>query len=239
MPPFGVPARVELLPRFAAGLRRLEKHSHVWVFGWFDRAERDLLEVTPRGVADHGPEGLHGVFAVRSPARPNPIGLTAARIVRIESAAIEVDRLDFLDGTPVVDLKPYFASRDLIFSASNQSIGRPADREALRESLLFQAERFHGERCGDLELGVRIVAHFRAEVLDMEEIAGWRIAVPLGRPCLVDTLMGTTRATPGRRTLAFQPDDCVVFERGDRRVVYDLAVPEPELFRPRFNDGLG
>ena len=84
MPPLGAPAAVDLFPEFADGLLRFEKHSHIWVMAWLDGAERDVLQVTPRGVRDRGPDGLHGVFSVRSPARPNPIGLTAARVLRVE-----------------------------------------------------------------------------------------------------------------------------------------------------------
>lgn len=227
MPPLGAPARLELFPEFAPGLLRLEKHSHVWVLGWLDAASRQVLEVTPKGVSDRGPEGLHGVFAVRSPVRPNPIGLTAAKILRVEGSSIEVDRLDFLDGTPLLDLKPYFVSRDLIFSAANAQIGRPASREALRESLLFQVLHFHGELCSGAALGVRIVEHYRAEVLGMTDPSQWRVGAPLDRGCLVDALLGITRASLGRGSLWFLAQDCVRFEHGDRVTVYRL-VAEPE-----------
>lgn len=114
---FGVPSTVEILPQFADALLRIEKHSHIWVLGWIDRGERDVLQVIPRGGSE-----LHGVFAVRSPARPNPIGLTSARLLKREGLVLHLDKLDFLDGTVVVDIKPYFAVRDLHFSASNVRI---------------------------------------------------------------------------------------------------------------------
>jgi tRNA-Thr(GGU) m(6)t(6)A37 methyltransferase TsaA len=230
MPPLGAPARVEVFPEYLDGLYRLEKHSHVWVFAWLDAAEREILQVTPRGVPDRGPEGLHGVFAVRSPARPNPIGLTLARIVRLEDAALQVDRLDFMDGTPVIDLKPYFASRDIVFSATNVQIGRPASPEALRESLLMQAVNFHGEVCADLELAVRMMTHFRAEILGMTEPEQLRITAPLGRPHLIDALMGMTRATPGRETLHLSGTDDVRLEHDNSVVEYELT---PEGYRIR------
>ena len=245
MPPLGVPAQVELFPEYADGLLRLEKHSHIWVLAWLEGAERDVLQVTPRGVTDPGPDGLHGVFAVRSPARPNPIGLTAARVVNRQGLTLSLDRLDFADGTPVIDLKPYFASRDLVFSAFNAPIGRPASRQALRDSLLMQALSFHGERCGDLALGVRVVEHFRSEVLGMGEPEEWRVQVPLERPCLIDALMGITRATPGRGSLLFQGSDSVRLEHQGSVYEYVLAAtdrrdpgtvlgaPEEELFTLR------
>lgn len=223
MPPLGAPGAVEVFPEYSDGLLRLEKHSHLWVFGWLDRGERDVLQVTPRGVADAGPEGKHGVFAVRSPARPNPIGLTAARIVRREGLRIEFDRLDFMNGTQVLDLKPYFVARDAILSARNVQIGRPSAREALRESLRMQAYAFHGEQCGDLELAVAVVEDFRADALDLNDIEGWTIHAPIDRLCVLDALMGMTRATPGRGTLRLTPSGPVVFERGGAVWEYRLG----------------
>jgi tRNA-Thr(GGU) m(6)t(6)A37 methyltransferase TsaA len=245
MPPLGAPAQVELFPEYADGLWRIEKHSHIWVLAWLEAAERKVLQVTPRWVSDPGPEGLHGVFAVRSPSRPNPIGLTAARVVSRQGLTLELDRLDFADGTPVIDLKPYFASRDVVFSALNAPIGRVTSRQALRESLLMQALNFHGELCAELALGVRIVEHFRWEVLGASEPEQWKVQAPPEHGCLIDALMGMTRATPGRGTLRFHASDAVRFEHrgsvyeylpadtGHMEAAMVLAAPDKELFRLR------
>jgi tRNA-Thr(GGU) m(6)t(6)A37 methyltransferase TsaA len=223
MPRLGAPGAVELFEEFRPGLLRLEKHSHLWVLAWMDEAERDLLQVIPRGVEERIPENLHGVFAVRSPARPNPIGLTLGRILGVNGARIELDRLDFVDGTPVVDLKPYFVGRDMIYSASNIQIGRPANREAAREALAAQAVNFHGELCAELELGVDLYTDFRAEVLDFEEPASLRVTAPADRPHLLDALMGMTRASFGRGTLALGEPGTVRFEHDGRVTTYELA----------------
>lgn len=220
MPPLGVPAAVEIFQEFAAAMHRMTKHSHVWVLAWLDARERDVLQVTPRGVTDRGPESLHGVFAVRSPARPNPVGLTACRVRRIDGLRIDVDRLDFLDGTPVLDLKPYFVSRDAILAANNAPIGKPVSRELMRASLALQAENFHGEMCAGLALGVRLIEHYRDRFYGLGEPEQWRVAAPLGRACLIDAIMGMTRVTPGRGTLAFHDRDAVRI--GD--VEYELTV---------------
>jgi tRNA-Thr(GGU) m(6)t(6)A37 methyltransferase TsaA len=98
---------IEVAPRYADGLRDLETSSHVIVLYWMDRAPRNLVLQTPRHYGD-----TRGVFALRSPARPNPIALSVAELVRIEGARLEVRGLDCLDGTPLLDLKPYFASTD-------------------------------------------------------------------------------------------------------------------------------
>lgn len=209
MPPMGGPAAVELFPQFEAGLLKLEKHSHFWILGWLmGRPERDVLQVTPRGVEPNPPESLHGVFAVRSPARPNPIGLTAARLVRREGLLLTFDRLDFLDGTPVLDLKPYFVSRDMVFSATNRAVGRPRSREALRESLLLQVANFHPVSHPDVELAVRLMERFRVDDMGWVEPEEWDITAPATRPHLVSALMGMTRVSPGRG-LSFGQDEAV------------------------------
>ncbi len=222
MPTLGAPASVEVLPQFAAGLHRLEKHTHLWVLAWLDQVSRETLQVTPRGVSDRGPEGLHGVFAVRSPVRPNPIGLSVARVVRREALVIEFDRLDFVDGTPIVDLKPYFVTRDLVFTARNEQIGRPADLEALRESLRLQALLFHGETCADLETAVGILTHFRGGPLGMVDPYDWRITAPLSRTHLIDALMGMTRCTPGRGDMKWTLAAEVCIHHGGREYHYEL-----------------
>ncbi|HWR50698.1 MAG TPA: tRNA (N6-threonylcarbamoyladenosine(37)-N6)-methyltransferase TrmO [Bryobacteraceae bacterium] len=220
--PLGVRAAIELLPEYASGLLKFERHSHVWVLAWLDRAERDVLQVTPRGVADPSPAGLHGVFAVRSPVRPNPIGLTLAHVLGVKGTRIELDRLDLLDGTPVIDLKPYFVNRDIVFSAANVQIGKPLSREALHDSLMLQAVNFHGEQCPDVELAVTLYEQFRADVLEMEDPVGILVTAPLVRPHLIDGLMGMTRATPGRGNLCYGSENKVCFEAFRKSATYDL-----------------
>ncbi|MBI4902390.1 MAG: tRNA (N6-threonylcarbamoyladenosine(37)-N6)-methyltransferase TrmO [Acidobacteria bacterium] len=193
MPAFGVPAVVELNAEMAPALLRIEKHSHFWVMAWLmGRPERDVLQVVPRGVDPDTPDSMHGVFAVRSPARPNPIGLTAARLERVEGTRLHFDCLDFLDGTPVLDLKPYFVARDLIFCASNLTIGRPRTRDARRESLLLQAGHFVSESHPDVAVAVRIIEHFE---LTHGFTPITQIEAPLARPHLVDALIGITKLT--------------------------------------------
>lgn len=207
MPPWGVPAVLEIFPEFAPALLEIGKHSHIWVLAWLNqgRDERHVLQVTPRGVRDSGPGGLHGVFAVRSPARPNPIGLTATRIERIDGASIHVDRLDFLNQTPIIDIKPYFVTRDLIFSANGRQVGRNASREALRESLTAQAVAYHGRLTADVALAVRIIEHYRLVHHQLNDPASWHIQAPAARPEILDALTGITRVTLGRRTLVLSP----------------------------------
>jgi tRNA-Thr(GGU) m(6)t(6)A37 methyltransferase TsaA len=98
---------IELDPRYEAGLADVRGCTHLIVLYWMDRAPRNLVLQTPRhyGVA-------RGVFALRSPARPNPIAMSVVQLIEIDGVRLRARGLDCLDGTPLLDLKPYFASTD-------------------------------------------------------------------------------------------------------------------------------
>lgn len=96
---------LEILPELEAGLTDIEGFSHLFVIWVFDRATGYELLGTP--PSDTRP---HGVFATRSPRRPNPIGLTVVELLRREGTSLHVRGVDMLDGTPVVDLKPFFSN---------------------------------------------------------------------------------------------------------------------------------
>lgn len=96
---------LELLPEFELGLTDIEGFSHLFVVWVFDRSEGFELLGTP--PIDDRP---HGVFATRSPRRPNPIGLTVVELLRREGARLHVRGVDMLSGTPVLDIKPYLSN---------------------------------------------------------------------------------------------------------------------------------
>ena len=108
-------ATIELRPELAPALLGLPGFSHVWVFYWFhgnDRPEeRATLQVHPRRDPTNP---LTGVFATRAPVRPNLIGMTCCRIVSINKNILEVEGLDALEGSPVLDLKPYIPASDAL-----------------------------------------------------------------------------------------------------------------------------
>ena len=98
---------IEVDPLWADALTDVETCSHLLVLYWMNRARRDLVLQVPR----HDGEP-RGTFALRSPVRPNPIAVSAARLVERKGRLLSVVGLDCLDGTPLLDLKPYFASTD-------------------------------------------------------------------------------------------------------------------------------
>ncbi|MBZ9807508.1 tRNA (N6-threonylcarbamoyladenosine(37)-N6)-methyltransferase TrmO [Mesorhizobium sp. BR1-1-9] len=111
----GQPAVLTIEPLYRAGLHGLERASHVVILSWLHHAPRSLIVQKPRHAAE-----AKGVFGLRSPARPNPVGLHVAKLVALDVATghIDIDAIDVLDGTPVIDIKPYFASTDAIPEAT-------------------------------------------------------------------------------------------------------------------------
>lgn len=114
--------RIEVDPRWAAGLKDIESCSHVVVLYWMDKARRDLVLQVPRHYGEQ-----RGTFALRSPARPNPVAMSVAKLLRVEGNTLSVVGLDCLDGTPLIDLKPYFASTDAEPGATVGWHGKKAD----------------------------------------------------------------------------------------------------------------
>jgi tRNA (adenine37-N6)-methyltransferase len=104
----GAQGTVEVFPEYAAGLRDLDGFERIWLVYWFDRAKPAQMVVTP--YLDTTPRGL---FATRAPSRPNPIGLSAVRLLAINGCVLQVDGLDILDNTPLLDLKPYVPAFDV------------------------------------------------------------------------------------------------------------------------------
>ena len=101
-------ARVVFLPKFREAASGLREGDEVLVLTWLHLGRRDVLSVHPRGDAKRP---LTGVFATRSPDRPNPIGLHAVAIEAVEEDAITVRDLEAIDGTPVLDVKPVLGKR--------------------------------------------------------------------------------------------------------------------------------
>ena len=96
---------LELYPEFEPGLRDIEGFSHLYVIWLFDRVDGYDLESRPPTDTK-----THGVFATRSPRRPNRIGLTVVRLLRRENCRLHVAGIDMLDSTPILDIKPYLSS---------------------------------------------------------------------------------------------------------------------------------
>ncbi len=106
--------RVEIFPEFAAGLRDLEGFSHIYLIYHFHRSNECQLTVKP-----FLQDVERGVFATRAPCRPNAIGFSVVRLLRRDGPVLHVDGLDILDGTPLLDIKPYVSRFDRITPKRN------------------------------------------------------------------------------------------------------------------------
>jgi len=110
---------LEILEPYKPALKELEHFSHVQVFWWFSEFQDDMYrEITQNEPPYEAP--VTGVFASRSPVRPNPIGLTTAKLLQVdqERGTIEIGNIDAFDGTPVIDLKAYFPVCDRVQEVS-------------------------------------------------------------------------------------------------------------------------
>jgi len=128
--PFGAPIQsvaardvegvVELFPQYAEALRDIEGFSHLILIYHFHMSGKSSLIVRP-----YLDDETHGVFATRGPARPNPIGISVVRLARVDGTRLHITGVDILDGTPLLDIKPYIPQFDAI---ETEKIGWLKDR---------------------------------------------------------------------------------------------------------------
>ena len=102
-------ATLDLDPAFAAGLLRMKPGDEIIVLTWLHLANREVLQVHPRGDAANP---LTGVFSTRSPARPNPIGLHRTKVLAVDATRLHLGPIEAIDGTPVIDIKRVVSSSD-------------------------------------------------------------------------------------------------------------------------------
>jgi len=120
----GTQVRVELLPEYEAGLRDLEGFSHIYLIYYFHRAKPAQLILKP-----YLEDVEHGIFATRAPHRPNPIGFSLVRLVERQDNILIVEDVDILDGTPLLDIKPFiprFDYRENVCAGWQEQVGEEA-----------------------------------------------------------------------------------------------------------------
>ena len=99
---------VEIFPEYSDGLKDIEGFSHIILIYHFHLAKKPSLKVSP-----YMDENWHGIFATRAPSRPNPIGISVVRLIKVEGNLLHIRDVDIVDGTPLLDVKPYVPAFDV------------------------------------------------------------------------------------------------------------------------------
>jgi tRNA (adenine37-N6)-methyltransferase len=222
----GQKARIEIFAGYIPALERIGEHSHYWILCWLDKADRELLKARSYHSKDKT-EPPYGVFALRSPCRPNPISLTLVRLIRAEGSTLYVDGLDVFDGTPVLDIKPY-TKNEIVFSPRTPGI-RPNGPEAVRRYFYRKGLAHHQEECAWLALGARMAA--AAESL-LGDLSADDVTLDVSGPgCLADVLQGLCNArlaNPPRFSYTADANDCrCIWEKGGKAVRADMLAAMP------------
>jgi len=241
LPMQGVGAEAHIFDQYAEALDDVDEHSHIWVLCWLHEANRDRLKVVPRRTKTDSPKG---VFSLRSPARPNPIGLTATRLLKREGNVLFLEHIDFVDGTPIIDIKPYSVGWDSIFSARNNSTYATYAKMDVRDAyddMLRQAANFHGDDCVGTTIGMRAafvaMNRFKCDL----QTKSLKVTVA-ARGCIADAVQGLMQAGNKRFTRVEPPAGEIVFHKDDARLELTvtptkfasveavLAAPDDEVF---------
>lgn len=230
----GLPSTLELLPEGEEAARGLEL-GYIWVITWLEQAERR----TGR------PGTQRGSFASRTPARPNPVAITLARLLSVEAGRLQVDALDVCNGTPLLDLKPYVRDFDCVFGPADPAWRRGATPEGRLARLLRTIERFCGPLTPDLALAARLAL---AVDRDLDRAANsaaltWecrcRLTIAAGMQAVCGAPLGSPRfrLAPDEGELRAKAADgkWVAYQLGETPPTVEavLGAPEELLFSTR------
>lgn len=223
MPRGGVSAIIEVFPEYEEGLASIEESTHIMVIGWFHEAARDAVFLERTGHPSQ-PGPPRGVFATRSPSRPNPLGVSSVPLRRREGNKLFVDHLDMIDGTPIVDIKTYSPTFDCLFAArSPRHLLKDQNNDPDYSGLLYEAESFHGERCVGIALAAKALVHAR-RVLGVAQ-KDPELVVTLGQDgCIADGLQALTGASFGNGRLRVGRGRGFSLARGAHRLIF---TPQP------------
>lgn len=208
----GAPSVLELLPDYAAAAEGLEP-GYLWVLAWLHQSERTT-----------GRSG-RGSFASRTPIRPNPVAVTATRLLRVEGARLHVDGLDVCNGTPLLDIKPYVREFDCVFGPADPAWRRAAAPEQRLARLVRTIERFCGPLTPATALAARIAlaADRDLDIAANSPALTWECRCSLAVAAGIQAISGAPLDSPRLRLL---PHEGVVrVETGERSVAYRLQDP--------------
>jgi tRNA-Thr(GGU) m(6)t(6)A37 methyltransferase TsaA len=202
---------IRILDQYVPGLGGLDSSSHVIVIGYLHIADRQALKATPR--PEEVGAKLRGIFSVRSPARPNPLAYTVVKLLEVTDGEVTVEGLDFIDGTPVIDIKPYSPGWDSIHTATRLRrfpLHEMNPSKAL-DLLLRDAINFSGELDGEGMMMVAMVFLLATQYRIDPREPNLRMEINRSGSAL-DALIGACGATfgSGRIKVVDLVEDCLV-----------------------------
>jgi len=226
MPKDGISeAKIEIFEKYLPAMHGLEKFSHIYLMCFFHKSDRSLLRIDPQKVHfryANCEDAPLGVFSGRSPARPNPIALTVVKIKAIQGREIEVEHCDAVDGTPVVDIKPYNGGIDRFM---NLSI--PSNAPKKLDMKLRWVERIITNVTGSSDAAAKIIAKIFVDAFDRGYVYTdknvWLVVSNI--PRLIDSALFLADATfsSGRLMVINEKDFKITFIRGSASLKYRLA----------------
>lgn len=159
MVPTGLNSSITIEEDYLPAIKFLEENSHIIVLSFFHEAKRDVLQVCPKKFGLTYPIEK-GVFSTRSPDRPNPVACTITKLFKIEGSTLHVERLDGINGTPVIDIKPYSYGSDCIFNTQSLNIKtnfQNSSDERILEYLRFGAHNYINLLDDSFEEGINLM----------------------------------------------------------------------------------
>jgi len=233
----GSRAHIVVERKYKRALLGIEDHSHLFIICWLHLADtegyRKVLRVRPVRVAPDLPE--QGVFASRSPMRPNPLSLTIVRLIRVRGNVLTVDGLDTIDGTPVIDIKPYSPVGDSYPRATAYGISIKGHEDYLSRAFYQEAVNFHGEECPEVAIGARMIVEGLSKMgLSYERDPGIEVTC-LKAGCLADAVQSIMGATVGvgRLRIYDKRRRSLIFRKGRKALSMEL---NPHFKMPRGRD---
>lgn len=193
---------------FAEGLYRIEEHPYIQVIFNFHQSSPDLV-LKPKTYDGT----IKGVFACRSPRRPSALGMTTVRLLERNGCELRVKGLDAIDGTPVLDIKPYMAVLDaeqqqLVEGERLKSNPRGQFARDLKhkdiKTLLLKAGQLHGHYCPGLATGVLAGTYAMAQMQEISDGLEGLLAIVEVNSCFVDGIQFVTGCTVGNNSLIYR-----------------------------------
>ena len=136
----GYEGTVEVYSEFEEALLDLEGFERIWLLYWFDRASEFKAKVKP-----YMDDRWHGLFATRAPSRPNPIGLSCVKLLSVEANILHVSEIDILDGTPLLDIKPYVGKFDYFEVRRDGWLDTADKRGTISDNRFYNIQKKTGE----------------------------------------------------------------------------------------------